>query len=153
MLDFIEYTLTKAGFAQIMSMDGVRVEAKLLAVNALSEGRYDIQGIGMPPRVGDCVLLPLKGAQTMSLKLPVTAQKDMITPEFAWQAYCDGPVLTMFNIRNMDIECDVCHAQHNYEFVEYSSDLKKDALLAMAKLGWQANLTTQVCPNCKINKA
>ena len=153
MLDFIEYTLTKAGFAQIMSMDGVLVEVKLLAVNAVAQGSYDIQGVGMPPRVGDYVLLPLKGAQAMSLKLPVIQQQDLITPDFAWQAFCDGPVVSVFNIHNMELECDVCHSKHNYEFVEFSADIKRDAVQAMLKLGWDANTDSQICPQCKLKKA
>lgn len=136
-----------------MSMDGILVEARLLAVNAIGAGQYNIQGVGMPPRVGDSLLLPLKGALSMSLKLPVVNQFDMISPDHAWQALCDGPILSVFNIRNMELECDDCHIKANFEFVEFGDDVASDAMQSMSKLGWQAGVDRQICPACKQSQA
>lgn len=145
MLDYILYKNTPAGRVVIQD-DGV-TECELLGVSSFELGVFDVKGKGEQPSLGASLLLPVKGAKQLSLRLAVVAVEPLITPLGGWSARCKGPEQAQFDVRSADITCDQCGTKHHLEFVT-TVDVQQDAVAAMNHQGWRASLHEQICPDC-----
>ncbi len=151
MIEYICYEKTPAGKIQIKNRHEQTVLVDTLAVSSLISGRYQVQATGEAPQLNESILLPIKGAQSTSLKLQVLEVISLITPQNAWQAVCQGPNVPQFNLRGLDVSCDKCLKASQLEFVELTDDKNEDALQALNMQGWQADYERQVCPSCLQN--
>lgn len=147
MLDYILYRNIAGGTAIVAGEAETSVE--LLGVVSNQAGLYEVKAKGGVPSLGDMILLPIKGSKQMSLKLPVKTVSPLITPVGAWSAECKGPDVKEFQLRQVQVCCDVCAKSESVEFVEYSDDFNRDALSGLELLGWDANAERQICPDCR----
>ncbi len=156
MLDYISYQKVPAAKVMLELSPTKTVIADILGVSASKVGAfnasYEVKGQGPLPKVASILLLPIKGAKNIALKLPIRSVEALITPDQAWLAVCDGPAVTEFNVRLAKISCDECRKPFDLEFIEFSESTQQDALAGMRLSGWQASEQKQVCPSCVSKK-
>ncbi len=152
MLDYISYQKVPAAKVMLELSVTKTVMADILGVSARQTGaaniRYEVKGQGPLPELSTILLLPIKGAKSLCLKLPIQSVEILISPAQAWLAVCSGPAATEFNLRLAKISCDQCHNTFDLEFVEFSENTQQDALACMELSGWQATAQKQICPDC-----
>lgn len=153
MLDSISYTHTPGGQMLLIGADGqVQFEQtyELLGVVAQeSVGVFEVKWKGPCIDPDSQILLPVKGAKRVSLKMQVEKVDALITPVGSWSAVCMGPKQREFDLKNIQANCDQCHKDFQLEFIAFSGDDQSDALDAMNLQGWHANMDQQICPDCR----
>ena len=64
----------------------------LTECRALVPGRYQVTGNGGSIRIGDALLVTLKGSKDLSMRLTVDTVRHLINPPGQWTAMTTGPV-------------------------------------------------------------
>ena len=125
----------------------------LTECRALVPGRYQVTGNGGSIRIGDALLVTLKGSKDLSMRLTVETVRHLINPPGQWLAVAKGPVFKELAILNWQVNCDACSAQLDFEFaVDAALGDKARAPAAQARiseLGWVARGERHLCPKCQ----
>lgn len=152
MLDSISYTHTPGGQMLLIGEgDQVQNQVKYELLGVVAQeaaGVFEVKWKGPFVDLGSQVLLPVKGAKGISLKIQIEKVDALITPVGSWSAVCMGPKQREFDLKNIQANCDQCHQDFQLEFIAFSGDDQSDALSAMSLQGWGANMDKQVCPGC-----
>ena len=124
----------------------------LTECRALVPGRYQVTGNGGSIRIGDALLVTLKGSKDLSMRLTVETVRHLINPVGQWVAVARGPVFGELAIFNWQVNCDGCAAQLDFEFaVDAALGKKAQAPAAEARiteLGWRKQNNRHLCPQC-----
>ncbi|WP_447751535.1 hypothetical protein [Pseudomonas nicosulfuronedens] len=120
---------------------------------ALTPGRYQVTGIGGSIKVGDTLLVSLKGSKSLSMTLEVEKVRHLINPPGQWMAVAKGPVFRELGIHEWKVNCDGCGATLDFEFA-VDATLGKAAQqpaaeLRIAELGWAKAGNRHLCPDCQ----
>ncbi|CAD5376349.1 conserved hypothetical protein [Pseudomonas sp. OF001] len=129
----------------------------LTECRALAPGRYQVTGNGGSIKVGDILLVTLKGSRDLSMRLAVEKVRHLITPPGQWLAVARGPAFRELNIHTWQVACDGCGVQLDLEFaVDGALGDKARAPAAearLAELGWANRAGRHLCPQCSAKEA
>lgn len=129
----------------------------LTECRALAPGRYQVTGNGGSIKVGDILLVTLKGSRDLSMRLAVEKVRHLITPPGQWLAVARGPAFRELNIHTWQVACDGCAVQLDLEFaVDGALGDKARAPAAearLAELGWANRAGRHLCPQCSAKEA
>lgn len=125
----------------------------LTECRALVPGRYQVTGNGGSIRIGDALLVTLKGSKDLSMRLTVETVRHLINPPGQWTAMTTGPVFGELAIHTWQVNCDSCAKELSFEFavdVKLGKTAEKPAATArIAELGWKAVGDKHLCPKCQ----
>ncbi|WP_434458019.1 hypothetical protein JQR85_04935 [Stutzerimonas urumqiensis] len=125
----------------------------LTECRALTPGRYQVTGNGGSIRVGDRLLVTLKGSRELSQTLTVDKVRHLINPPGQWVAVCSGPVFRELEILKWQVDCDGCDARLDFEFAvdgALGPNARTPAAEArIAELGWVNRSGAHLCPTCQ----
>ena len=103
----------------------------LTECRALAPGRYQVTGNGGSIRLGDVLIVTLKGSRDLSQRLVVDKVRHLINPPGQWTAMASGPVFRELAI-------------HKGEAARTPA-----AEARIAELGWSNAAGRHLCPACK----
>jgi hypothetical protein len=130
-----------------------QTKGKLLSVNSTDPGIYAIRGQGSDVQVGDQLLLPMKGTQTLSLTLKVKHIDQLIEPLNAWNAILIGHNQAQWLVRSWQVACDRCANASMLEFMcpeeaDHNAQVEH-AQQRLLELGWKDTAKQHICPACQ----
>lgn len=124
----------------------------LTECRALAPGRYQVTGNGGNVRIGDTLIVTLKGSRDLFQRLTVEKVRHLINPPGQWTAVASGPVFRELEILNWKVSCDGCGKQLDFEFaVDAAKGEPARAPAAEARiteLGWRNDAGRHLCPAC-----
>lgn len=125
----------------------------LTECRALAPGRYQVTGNGGSIRIGDTLLVTLKGSRDLSQRLTVEKIRHLINPPGQWMAVASGPVFRELAIHQWQVDCNGCGKRLDFEFaVDAALGEAAQAPAAearIAELGWASRNGHHFCPTCK----
>ena len=125
----------------------------LIECRNLVPGRYQVTGNGGSIRIGDVLLVTLKGSRDLSMRLTVETVRHLINPRGQWIAVATGPVFGELAIRQWEVNCDSCAKTLSFEFAvdsKLGNKAQKPAATArIAELGWASQGEKHLCPACQ----
>lgn len=128
----------------------------LTECRALAPGRYQVTGNGGSIRIGDTLIVTLKGSRELSQRLTVDKVRHLITPPGQWVAVASGPVFRELAILNWQVDCDGCAKQLDFEFAvdaALGEAARAPAAVArIAELGWKAAGDRHLCRACQVSQ-
>ncbi len=125
----------------------------LTECRALVPGRYQVTGTGGSVRVGDTLLVTLKGSRSLTQRLQVEKIRYLINPPGQWTAVASGPAFRELAILNWQVDCDACGKRIDLEFAVDAA--KGEAARApaaearLSELGWSSQDGRHLCPACQ----
>lgn len=119
---------------------------------ALAPGRYQVTGTGGNIRVGDVLIVTLKGSRDLSQRLVIEKVRHLINPPGQWTAVASGPAFRELQILNWHVDCDSCAKRLAFEFA-VDAALGESARMPaaearIAELGWNNQDGRHLCPAC-----
>jgi len=132
-------------------------ERTLIECRALQRGLYQVAGTGGSIKVGDSLLVSLKGSRELSMQLQVEQIQYLINTPEQWTITASGPVFDELAIHQWQVQCDGCGALLDLEFA-VDAGLGQDTLLPAAEarlteLGWQNRSGRHLCRHCHSTEA
>jgi len=129
----------------------------LIECRTVQPGRYQVTGTGDAIKVGDSLLVSLKGSRELSMQLHIEHIEYLINAPEQWTATASGPVFNELAIHQWQVQCDGCGSLLELEFAVDAS-LGQDALLPAAEarlteLGWQNRAGRHLCRHCQSTEA
>lgn len=131
--------------------EALRPGHEIRRFEALSPGRYAVEGVGGGLAVGDRIRFTLKGSESLELILSVRAVEAKLIPTNGWAAELEGEDFRSLDIHRWSIVCDGCGHREAFEFSAPAGAsrgaLEGAAGARMADIGWSLRGAHR-CPAC-----
>lgn len=125
----------------------------LTECRALTPGRYQVTGNGGSVKIGDQLLVTLKGSRELSMTLDVESVRHLINPPGQWTAMTRGPAFRELAILTWQVDCDACGKRLDFEFAADAALGEKARPAAaearISELGWLNEQGKHLCPACQ----